>query len=52
MKIVVDITNPELNVLEDLLFCENTKEEVAQLIKKVKKVWIKLVKAYDKKKIQ
>jgi hypothetical protein len=48
-KIKVKIKNKHLNALEDLLFCNLSKSKEEKYIKKSKKLWTTLVKAYDKK---
>ena len=49
-KITAIVKNKQLDALEDLLYCELTDEQKEKSIKDVNKLWILLVRAYDKKK--
>ena len=46
-NIVVEITNKQLNALEDLLYTELTKTQTKKRIVEAKKLWQTLVSAYD-----
>lgn len=48
-KITITVKNKQLNSLEDLLFSEITDKQKAKFIKDVKKLWVLMVKAYNKK---
>jgi len=45
----VKVKNKQLNALEDLLYVELSEEQKEKYIKKAKKLWGKLVRAYDQK---
>ncbi len=47
-KIKVTVKNKQLNALEDLLYCITSKAEKEKNKKLAKKLWTKLVTAYDK----
>lgn len=46
----VRVANPELDALEDLLYCILTKRQEHTAMKKVRKLWHRLVVAWDKPK--
>ncbi len=49
-NIIVTIKNKHLDALEDLLYCELTQKKKVKYSKQAKKLWVTLVKAYNKKK--
>ena len=48
-KITVTLKNKQLNALEDLLYCNLNPMKKIKYTKRVKKLWTRLVNAYDKK---